>query len=92
MEFRTDYKGYPYRIMVKIPRVFWEDCKNCDCDVGEEQYGTKRHVWVCGFGDQFQELIDRAEMYSDVRNGYWESCRGLVLSARATLKAIKEAA
>ena len=90
MDQKTEYRGCPYRIMVKIPRVFWEDCKNCDCNVGEEQHGTKRHVWVYGFGDQFHELIDRAEMYADIRNGYWDENRGLVLSARSTLKALRK--
>ena len=45
-----------------------------------------------GVGPQMSDFMSRAEMYADIRNGYWESCRGLVLSARATLKAIREAA
>jgi len=77
--------------IIKIPRLFWEDSVNCDCDVSPAIKMTKSHVWIREDG-AIQELIDRAEMYADHRHGYWNSCRGLVLSARATLKAINEAA
>jgi len=77
--------------IIKIPRLFWEDSVNCDCDVSPAIKMTKSHVWIREDG-AIQELIDRAEMYADHRDGYWNSCRGLVLSARATLKAINEAA
>jgi len=77
---------------VKIPRLFWEDSINCDTNVPDSIKETRTHVWITmGVGPQMSDFMSRAEMYADIRNGYWESCRGLVLSARATLKAIKEA-
>lgn len=76
--------------VIKTPRLFWEDCVNCDCDVPSAVKKTKSHVWI-EEDDAISELIDRATMYADHRNGYWDESRGLVLSARATLKSINEA-
>lgn len=79
--------------VIKIPRRFWQDCVDCNCDVPRSFGPNRRHcVWIEAEHPHLPELIARAEMYADLRNGYWESSRGLVLSARATLKAIKEAA
>ena len=77
--------------VIRIPRVFWQDCVDCDCDVSPAIKMTKRYVWIRE-DVAISELISRATMYADKRNGYWESCRGLAISARATLKAIKAAA
>lgn len=79
--------------VIKIPRYFWEDCIDCDCGV-PRSFGPKRKhcVWIEADHPSLPELVSRAEIYADIRNGYWAENRGLVLSARATLKAIREAA
>lgn len=79
-------------MVIRIPRSFWEDCVDCCSDVPDAVKQTKSHVWIDKNDERISELVSRADLYADVRNGYWDSCRGLVLSARATLKAIREAA
>lgn len=77
------------RKLIKIPRLFWEDCFFCDCNPPVAVKITKSHVWIV-VDESLVNLTSRAELYADPQSGYWDSCRGLVLSARATLKAIKK--
>jgi len=75
--------------VIKIPRSFWQDCFDNECDPPKAVKITQSHVWI-PIDQSIVNLISRAEMYADLGFGFWDSCRGLVLSARATLKAIEK--
>ena len=77
---------------IKIPYYFWQDCVDACCDVPDAVKQTKSHVWILKDDERITELVSRAHLYADHRNGYWEESRGLVFSARATIKAIQGAA
>ena len=55
--------------VIKIPRRFWQDCVDCDCDVPRSYGPNRRHcVWIEAEHPHLPELIARAEMYADLRN------------------------
>jgi hypothetical protein len=66
-------------IQITLPPAFVRDCIECDCDVG--QWDGKR---LSCTPEQLAELTDRAKHYAF--DGLDDAPRGLVLSARATLK------
>jgi hypothetical protein len=76
--------------MYKIPKTFFDDCiQCCDVPIPEVIKQTKNHYFIAETEDEkMHELRDRAQLYAQDTLAYWESYRGLVLSARATLKII----
>lgn len=73
----------------KISKTFYDDCNDCCCEIPEILKTTKLHYFISKNEDNLlYELRDRALLYADITNGYWEENRGLVLSARALLKVI----
>ena len=81
--------------LVKIPSRFHEDCDECDCEVPVPVRETKTHYYISTKRDALMdELISRAFYYNEVglgAGGFDSHCRGIVTSARATLKALKKA-
>ncbi len=92
---------------VRIPKRFYDDCVNCDVEDLPPYYKETKNYYViskirdefagCDYSDlhgkQMNELISRAIYYADntgfdLSDGYM---RGIVLSARATLKALHKA-
>lgn len=76
--------------MYKIPKRFYDDCQQyCDIPIPEILKETKNHYWISKNEDaKLHELRDRALCYAEPCPDYWEYCRGIVLSARATLNVI----
>ena len=77
-----------------IPRRFFEDTFEADCffDVSAEDYremwSQKGSKYTVSLSERdAQELVSRADYYDDAAT-FWHDYRGLVLSARATLKAV----
>ena len=76
--------------LVKIPKAFIQDCYGCCCEVPETVRFTKQHIFVSKVRDDLMnELISRAIYYVEVGSGgFSEGSFGLVMSARATLRAL----
>ncbi len=74
----------------KIPKVYYRDHIDCCCEAPEIIRETKAHYFISADETTaLAELRDRATLYADDIGGdYWENCRGIVISARATLKVI----
>ncbi len=74
----------------KIPKVYYRDHVECDCEAPEIIRETKAHYFISADETpELAELRSRATFYADdICGDYWESCRGIVISARATLKVI----
>ena len=78
--------------VVRIPKVFLEDCRECcDCEVPESVKTTKTHYWISTErNEQMDELISRAVLYAN--SSHWDRVYiGLCSSAKATLKALHKA-
>ena len=73
----------------RIPKTYYRDHVECDCEAPEIIRETKAHYFISA-DETFElaELRDRATLYADDNDDYWENCRGIVISARATLKVI----
>jgi|TARA_R110002096_G_scaffold14947_1_gene52734 hypothetical protein len=77
--------------LVKIPKAFIKDCYDCCCEVPETVRFTKQHFFVSKVRDDLMnELISRAIYYVEMGKcgGFSEESFGLVMSARATLRAL----
>lgn len=76
----------------RIPKTYYRDHVDCDCIAPDIIKETKHHYYIDATENEaMAELRDRAMMYADTTfPDYWESCRGVVLSAKATLKVIGE--
>lgn len=76
--------------MHKIPKRFYDDCQQyCDDPIPEILKATKNYYFISENEDsKLHELRDRALCYAEPNPDYWEYCRGIVLSARATLNVI----
>ena len=74
----------------RIPKTYYRDHVECDCVAPQVIRETKTHYIIDATENEaMDELRQRAEMYADTTfPDYWESCRGIVLSAKATLKVI----
>ena len=74
----------------KIPKVYYRDHVDCDCEAPDIIKETKAHYFISAEETaNLAELRARAIMYADTTfPDYWENCRGVVLSAKATLKVI----
>lgn len=68
---------------IKLPKRFIEDCYDCDVDVGKYRGGK-----LYATAEQLADLKSRAALYAD---GVDMAPLGIVLSARATLAALKSA-
>lgn len=82
--------------MILIPRLFYQDHCERGLPAPVDHGKSKRHALIDADDPALPELLSDARFYSCdtmVRGegGYWETCRGLVLSARATVKAIEKA-
>lgn len=82
-------------VRIRIPFVFYQDHRERDLDTPVNYAKSKSYAVIDSDDPALPELISDAEYYAS-DDGYvdpvmWESCRGIVLSARATLKAIREA-
>ena len=77
----------------KIPQRFYDDHNERDLESPAIIKETKTHYWISADDEHLNELYTDAEFYSapyvDARPG--DYLWGIVLSARATLKAIEKA-
>lgn len=79
------------KILYKIPKVYYRDHVECDCEAPDIIRETSRHYVISGEETpELAELRSRAAMYAeDIGGDYWQhGCSGIVLSARATIKII----
>lgn len=78
---------------IRIPLRFYQDHKERDLDTPVNYSKSKSYVVIDSDDPALPELISDAEHYGDgyVDPALWEGWRGIVLSARATLKAIRTA-
>ena len=75
----------------RIPKRYYNDHVECDCEAPEIIRETKAHYFISADETpELAELRDRATSYAEENDDYWENCRGIVISARATLKVIGE--
>ena len=76
--------------LIKIPQMFLRDHEDRDLDTPEVVKFTQRHFWIKANDPHLGELISDAEYYAepyiDAKPG--DHAWGVVVSARATLKAI----
>lgn len=78
------------QVLVRIPVVFYEDHLDRVLPTPTVIKSTKRNVWIDLNDPCTAELLDDAEYYAGP--GGPDNCsRGLVASARATVRAIKAA-
>ena len=83
-------------ITLKLPRVYVQDWMlRTECEGATMVKGTwKSREWTVTLDPEATaDLIDDCKHYtSDVMlSDFWDSCRGVVLSARATLKRLEDA-
>jgi len=75
--------------LIRVPKIFLQDCVDQCCEVPEPVKVTKQHFWISTERNaEMTELIDRAFFYA---LKYVDGCHGIVASAKATLKAIYKA-
>ncbi|MAA66809.1 MAG: hypothetical protein CL581_18800 [Alteromonadaceae bacterium] len=77
----------------KIPKRYYIDHVECDCEAPEIIRETKTHYFISAEENEaLAELRSRATHYADDMGGdyYANGCGGIVASARATLKVIGE--
>lgn len=82
-----------------IPQIFFDDtfCANCFRDFADTDYralisatGKSKRYRVTLTDRDARELVSRAQYYDDVAADMWQSHRGLIISARATIKAMAQ--
>lgn len=74
--------------MIKLPKVYFDDHDDCNVPSPAILWITKKHYLVDPADPAIDEFSDRAEYYA---TGQFErEYFGLVSSARATVKAIKQ--
>jgi hypothetical protein len=71
-------------IQIKLPPRFIRDCEECDCDIGDYDYGRRM---LSATPMQLAELKNRAAYYADV-NGPDAAPAGLKCAAKALLRAL----
>jgi len=76
---------------IQIPKHFYRDHQERDLDTPVNYTKAKGYVVIDSRDPALPELINDAEFYADeaMCQEFWETCRGVVMSARATLKAIR---
>ena len=81
----------PPVIVVRLPRLFYEDHKDRELPSGSPKKWLAREVDVELTKEEYDEVLDDARHYADPANGYAaEGYRGLVMSARATVKRLEQ--
>jgi len=79
---------------IRIPFRFYQDHQERDLDTPVNYAKSKSYVIIDSDDPALPELISDAEYYASddgcVDPVMWEGWRGVVLSARATLKAIRK--
>lgn len=76
-------------VTVKIPPAFYDDHVSRDLPAGTETHRTRKVVTVDLDAAELAELRSDAQHYADSAEEYWQDHRGLVISARATLRALE---
>lgn len=76
--------------LLRLPRLFFEDHGNRDLPTPEPVRETKKHVFVRREDAAVRDLLEDAQFYCDPY-GPDLAPRGLIASARATVKAIQSA-
>lgn len=71
-----------------IPARFWDDHTGSNENPGRELKRSGHRVTVELDDEQLANLRSDADLYATGKDDFWEEYRGLVLSARATLKAL----
>lgn len=74
--------------LVRIPQRFYVDHVERDLEAPEVQRATKHHYWIDADDPRIEELYADADFYNDRRHFDDPSLFGLVMSARATCKAL----
>jgi hypothetical protein len=77
----------PYTL-IRIPKRFLDDHLERDLPTPEIVRETSLHYFIASGDPAIGELIEDARHYAD---GLDEAPRGIVMSARATLRAIRQA-
>tara|TARA_Y100001963_G_C6594094_1_gene359359 strand:+ start:431 stop:694 length:264 start_codon:yes stop_codon:yes gene_type:complete len=81
--------------LIKIPKRYYDDHVDCDCIAPQIIRETKQHYFIDPTeNDEMAEFRSRLNLYADsyCTQDYWENgFSGVVLSARATLAALKKA-
>lgn len=80
-----------YKLTGDVPQRFYDDAWDAACDVPPKVKVLSRTYRIEGTPEQWSELLSRADYYSftaglDMRDPFM---RGLVSSAKATVRAIK---
>lgn len=75
---------------VTVPARFWDDHASSADNAGTILRRTLKTVTVELDDRQLEDLRSDAEVYATGAHDFWDEYRGLVLSARATLKALRE--
>tara|TARA_R100000808_G_scaffold13511_1_gene32712 strand:- start:103 stop:363 length:261 start_codon:yes stop_codon:yes gene_type:complete len=78
---------------IKIPKRYYDDHVECDCIAPKIIRQTKQHYFIDPTeNDEMAEFRSRLDLYanSHCTQDYWESCRGIVMSAQATLVALNK--
>mgnify|MGYP003108827686 FL=1 len=77
--------------MYRIPKVYYQDHVDCDCEAPAIIKATKQHFFISTEEtEELAELRSRAQYYVDMGalGAFDGGCNGIVASARATLKVI----
>lgn len=80
-------------VTVDVPARFYDDHKARELPSGEVVKVLASKYRVRLDPDEYSELLSDAEHYAgDAMMDWWEDGRGVILSARATVRALKAAA
>lgn len=74
---------------IKLPLRFYEDHSSRDLDTPKALSYTKTHVYVDSEDPAIPELLDDAKYYAESMRYMDSDCRGLCMSAKATVKILK---
>jgi hypothetical protein len=77
-------------VRVRIPKIFYNDHRDRDLPSPVVVNESKSHYWIDASDPDISELLSDATYYSTSVgwSEQWDSIRGLVYSARATVKAL----
>jgi hypothetical protein len=77
-------------VTIRIPKIFYNDHRDRDLPSPVVVNESKSHYWIDASDHDISELLSDATYYSTSVgwSEQWDSIRGLVYSARATVKAL----
>ena len=77
-------------VTIRIPKIFYNDHRDRDLPSPVVVNETSSHYWINASDPDISELLSDATYYSTSVgwSEQWDSIRGLVYSARATVKAL----